>query len=367
MKEEKVRERETTKGTYLRAAIVMIAALFLLTACKQSVLDEGREVLLSSTESVIESQADNYMGVYFLDVGQGDCTLIKNGQYTMLIDAGDNDQTVLVLQYLIHLNVEKLDYLILTHTDADHIGGADAVLTHFPVEYVFMGDYPKDNDTYRDVLEALDRKGLSFSTPPVGSTYALGDADFTIVGPNDRYDTPNNTSLALLLEKGEMTFLFTGDAEKEAESDMIESGIPLLANVYQVGHHGSVTSSTEEFLDAVDPQFAVISCGVDNDYGYPHEETLEKLRERHIAVFRTDEQSSILVSSDGVELHFTSLPGLKQFSSDITYVCNIRSMKFHLPNCENAGQIAEHNRLEVCLTRESVIAMGYEPCGACKP
>lgn len=345
----------------------MIVALFLLSACGKTIPDKGQKALSAAPETVTDSPEDNSMRVYFLDVGQGDCTLIFNGEHTMLIDAGDNAQEVLVLEYLIGLDVERLDYLVLTHTDADHIGGADVVLTHFPVENVFMGDYPRDNNTYRDVLEAIEGRGISFSTPPAGSTYSLGDAEFTIVGPNSRYDTSNNTSLVLLLEKGDNTFLFTGDAEREAERGLVDSGVSLSADVYQVGHHGSVTSSTEELLDTVKPRYAVVSCGMDNDYGYPHEETLEKLAERDITVYRTDEQSSILAACDGKEIRFSSLPGLEQFSSDVTYVCNIRSMKFHLPDCENVGQIYEHNRLDVCLTREAVVAMGYEPCGGCRP
>lgn len=364
---EKARKKRTTGSVYLRAAFGIIAALFFLSACGKKIPDEGQNTLAIALGTVTNSSTDDFMRVYFLDVGQGDCTLIFNGDHTMLIDAGDNDQEVLVLKYLIGLDVERLDYLVLTHTDADHIGGADAILKHFPVDNVFMGDYPKDNDTYQDVLEALKAQGLSFSTPSAGSVYTLGDAEFTIAGPNDRYDTPNNTSLVLLLQKGDTSFLFTGDAEREAERGLVECGVPLSADVYQAGHHGSRTSSTEEFLDAVKPRYAVISCGVDNDYGYPHKETLEKLAERGIIVYRTDEQSSILAVCDGEEIRFSSFPGLEQFSSDVTYVCNIRSMKFHLPDCESVGQISERNRLEVCLTREAVVAMRYEPCGGCKP
>lgn len=249
------------------------------------------------------------MEVHFLDVGQGDSTLIINGEHAMLIDAGDNDHGTAVQYYLQKHGITGLDYLVLTHNDADHIGGGDVIITKFDVETVFMSDYERSNRTYRDVMMALDYKNLEWHTPEVGSVYSLGDASFTILAPVERYEDSNNNSIALLLEKGNTRFLFTGDAEEEAEADMVaycaEAGLDISVDVYQAGHHGSSTSSTQGLLDLITPVYAVISCGRDNPYGYPHKETMESLEERGIQVFRTDEQGSIVAVTDGESIIFS--------------------------------------------------------------
>lgn len=250
-------------------------------------------------EEISESDNLSLLEVHFVDVGQSDCTLIRNGEYAMLIDAGDNSMGTTVQNYLQKQGVEKLDYLVLTHTDADHIGGADVVITKFDISTVFMGDYEKDNATYRDVMDALEYKQLSWSTPKVGERFNLGDACFTIIAPNGAYDAPNNTSIGLIVEMGETRFIFTGDAEEAAETDMVRNGMDLSATVYKVGHHGSSSSTSTAFLDAMSPSYAVISCGKDNSYGYPHKEVMKALQEREIEIFRTDEQGSIVAVCDG--------------------------------------------------------------------
>lgn len=269
---------------------------------------QGREQVLAAGMQDSNASESVPMEVHFLDVGQGDATLVINDSHAMLIDAGDNDKGTEVQQYLQKRGIEHLDYLVLTHTDADHIGGADVVLTKFEVDTVFMGDYAKETATYRDVIQALDNKGLDWSTPEAGSVYELGDASFTIVAPNAGYPDANNTSIGLLLEKGESSFLFTGDAEEEAEEDIVQNGLTLQADVYQVGHHGSRTSTTQELLDAVNPLYAVISCAEGNDYGHPHAQTLNRLRERGILVFRTDEQGSIIATADAGGITWNCAP-----------------------------------------------------------
>lgn len=246
------------------------------------------------------------MEVHFLDVGQGDATLIKCGGQSMLIDAAESGKGTAIQYYLQNQGVEKLDYLILTHPDSDHIGSADVIITKFDIDHVFMSNYEKDNKTYQKVIQALDYKWLKWETPKVGSTFTLGSASCTILGPTGEYDDPNNASIALLIQNGENSFLFTGDAEQKAEEDIMEScgekGLPLQAQVYQVGHHGSSTSTNEDFLDAVKPEYAVISCGKDNSYGHPHEEVLERFAQRGIQVYRTDEQGTIVAVSNGQDI-----------------------------------------------------------------
>lgn len=258
--------------------------------------------LLSSREITSD------MFVHFMDVGQSDATLIQCGNQAMLIDAGDGDKGTAIQNYLQKQGVEKLDYLILTHPDADHIGGAPVMITKFDIDTIFMSDFEKTNQTYVKLIQALDDKALRWSTPEVGSTYTLGGADFTILGPSQEYGDPNNSSISLVIQYGENTFLFSGDAEEEAEADILESGLPLQADVYHVGHHGSNTSSSEPFLDAIAPVYAVVSCGVDNAYGHPHAQTLNRLRERGVQLLRTDEQGSIIAVSNGSTISWNTPP-----------------------------------------------------------
>lgn len=255
-----------------------------------------------------DTTESSVMEVHFIDVGQGDSTLVKCGDKAMLIDAGDNSEGTAIQNYLQKQGVKKLDYLILTHPDVDHIGGAPVIITKFEIDKVFISNFEKDNNTYRKLIQALDEKRLSYFTPKVGDSYTLGSAQFTILAPNGTYQSPNNASIALLLENGSNRFLFSGDAEEEAEADILANGISLSADVYQVGHHGSRTSSSQAFLEAVNPAWAVISCAEGNDYGHPHAQTLNMLRSMGIKVFRTDEQGSIVAASDGKEITWNCAP-----------------------------------------------------------
>ena len=259
-------------------------------------------------EIAVSNPTTSEMEIHFIDVEQGDATLIKVDGHYMLIDAGDNSMGTKVQLYLTKQGVKKLDYLVLTHTDADHIGGADVVVTKFDIDTIFMGDYKKDNKTYNELIEAMKYKSLTYAIPEVGAQYQLGDATFTILGPKEIYDDPNNTSVALKLTHGENTFLFSGDAEAEAEADILATGLDLDVDVYHAGHHGSSTSSTTEFLDAMTPEYAVISCKEGNSYGHPHAETLINFRAKGIQVFRTDEQGSVVAFSDGEKITWNCAP-----------------------------------------------------------
>ena len=248
------------------------------------------------------------MEVHFIDVGQGDATLVKCGDAAMLIDAGEGSKGTLLQNYLQKQGVKKLDYLVITHPDSDHIGGAPVIITKFEIDRVFVSDFEKDNRTYRKLIQALDDKNIQELTPKAGDEYALGDASFRILGPSETYDDPNNASLILLLQNGENRFLFTGDAEEEAELAMLQNGADVKADVYQAGHHGSKSSSSEELLDAVKPKAAVVSCEEGNSYGHPHAQTLNRLRSRGVNLYRTDEQGSVVAVSDGKEITWNCAP-----------------------------------------------------------
>lgn len=248
------------------------------------------------------------MEVHFLDVGQGDCTLVTCDGHAMLIDAGDDTKGTAIQNYLKKQKIKSLDYLILTHPDTDHIGGAPVIITKFEIGKVFVSNFEKDNTTYRKLIQALDDKNLKPTTPAVKSKYKLGTAEFTILAPNETYNTPNDSSIALLLKNGKNSFLFTGDAEATAEMDILANGIDLSADVYKVGHHGSRSSTSKKFFKAVDPDYAVISCGEGNSYGHPHAETLNTLRTNGVSVYRTDEEGAIIATADGKAISFNVPP-----------------------------------------------------------
>ena len=298
------------KKTIRGWVICIIISLGLYEYFEAPDLTPEEEVVVEDTsqneEDIVESPGN--LEVHFLDVGQADCTLIKCDGYTMLIDAGEDDQGTKIQSYLKKQGVEKLDYLVLTHPDSDHIGSADVILTKFETGMVFISDFEKETRIYIDLLQLMKDSQIEYLTPEVGDIYPLGSASFQILAPNDEYVDPNNTSIALLLTHGENSFLFTGDAEKSAEKDMLDNGLNLAADVFHAGHHGSKTSNTEDFMDAVNPQYVVISCGADNSYGLPDAEVLNRFRQNGIKVYRTDEQGTIVVSSDGKQITFNASP-----------------------------------------------------------
>ena len=298
------------KKTIRGWVICIIISLGLYEYFEAPYLAPEEEVVVEDTsqneEDIVESPGN--LEVHFLDVGQADCTLIKCDGYTMLIDAGEDDQGTKIQNYLKKQGVEKLDYLVLTHPDSDHIGSADVILTKFETGMVFISDFEKETRIYIDLFQLMKDSQIEYLTPEVGDIYPLGSASFQILAPNDEYEDPNNTSIALLLTHGENSFLFTGDAEKSAEKDMLDNGLNLAADVFHAGHHGSKTSNTEDFMDAVNPQYVVISCGADNSYGLPDAEVLNRFRQNGIKVYRTDEQGTIVVSSDGRKITFNASP-----------------------------------------------------------
>lgn len=249
---------------------------------------------------------DGILEVHYIDVGQGDCTLIKCGDKSMLIDAGDNDKGTLIQNYLQKQGISRLDYVIATHPDSDHIGSMDVILYKFPCDTVIMTDVKRDTRTYRDVIKVIEDKQYKVTRPQVGDVYKLGDAEFTILAPVSEYKDVNNTSIGIRLTYGNNSFVFTGDGEGQAEKDILTNGMNLDCDVYKVAHHGSKDSTSKEFLNAMSPAYAVISCGADNSYGHPHSRVLKELSYRGIEVFRTDEDGTVIAVSDGSSIQWST-------------------------------------------------------------
>ncbi|MBC8059384.1 MAG: MBL fold metallo-hydrolase [Clostridiaceae bacterium] len=245
--------------------------------------------------------------VHYIDVGQGDSILIQQGSENMLIDTGTNSSAKSLINYLEAQNIKKIDVLVLTHPHEDHIGGADVVIKEFDIGAIYMPKITSTTETFKDVISAISSKGLKIISPKPGDIIKLGDAVSTILGPISSNDKDLNTySIVLKLAFGNNKFLFTGDAEASTEKDMINKGYDLSADILKVGHHGSDTSTSQGFLDKVNPKYAIISVGKENNYGHPHLLTMDKLKIKNIPVYRTDEKGTILVTSDGNNITFNS-------------------------------------------------------------
>ncbi len=346
------------------AAVAAVFLVLLLAGC-------GVEIKVSSP--LTEGKAEGNLKVHFIDVGQGDSTLIEQNGHFMLIDAGERDQGEGVVSYLKKQGVKKLDYVVGTHPHSDHIGGLAEVLRAFDVGRVIMPAKEHTTKTYENLLDEIAGQNLKITLPKVGNTYELGDSSFQIIAPvRDYGDNLNNWSVGIRLTYGENRFVFCGDAEKEAEEDMISNGLDLKADVLKVSHHGSSTSSSGRFVDLVDPDYGIISCGKNNDYGHPHKEIRAMLKERNIKSFRTDELGTIVAVSDGKTVTF---PG--QDPGGVTekegkpeaqeYVINTNTGKFHFPDCKSAASMKKENKKTYAGAREDMIKMGYEPCQICNP
>ena len=257
-----------------------------------------------------QTETTDMINVHYIDVGQGDCTLIVCGGETLLIDAGENGHEQQVINYLNSVGVKKLDYIVATHQHSDHIGGVPEVLENFGTNNIIMPRLTEaqtpTNSTYTEFLKAIQKSDAKVIASKVGAEYVLGEATFEILGPvtNDAEDI-NNMSVVVKVTYGENTFLFTGDAETDEETEVIDTGSNLDCDVLHAGHHGSYTSSSKDFLNAVTPEICVISCGADNDYGHPHDTALKRIKKHTEEIYRTDICGSIVITGDGSTLSVT--------------------------------------------------------------
>ena len=232
-------------------------------------------------------------------MGQALSVLVEcDGQF-MLYDGGNVDDGSLVVSYLQSQGVEQLEYVFCSHAHEDHVGGLAAALAYFPAYHVYSPVTDASTKCFQDFVKYTQQQGLQVEVPAVGTTWQLGGATITQLGPVAQYSDTNDTSIVLRIDYGATSFLLTGDMEADAERDLVNSGANLKVDVLQVGHHGSSTSTSYLFLNAVLPEMGVISCGVNNKYGHPHEETLSILRDAGVDVYRTDLQGTITIGSDG--------------------------------------------------------------------
>lgn len=263
-------------------------------------------VAMITENTNVDPVAVGEMFVDFVDVGQGDCTLIRTSDAVILIDAGEAGTADTVVSYLKEMGIKNIDCCIATHPHSDHIGALYRIFEEFSVDTVLLPDIPDEliptTSTYEKFLDGLENV-KNIIPAGAGDNFDFGSLNLDILGPVKEYDDLNQMSLVSKVSFGNTSVMLTGDAETPAETDMLKKrNVDYSADILKVGHHGSKTSTSEKWLKAVHPQFAVVSCGLDNDYGHPHKNIVNRLEDFGVEYYRTDLEGHILFKSDGNEI-----------------------------------------------------------------
>lgn len=290
------------KITFLSTLLVIV---LLLASC----VDEG-----VNKQSLQATSGDNtgdasFMRVHFINVGQADATLLQIKEnddiITMLIDTGDWNRSD-VVSYLHNENIESIDLIAITHPHADHIGQLDKIIETFDVGEVWMNGETSNAQVFANALTAIEKYNVDYYEPTTGDVFDIGPLTIEILHPSDLSLGVNDNSISMRATYGDINFLFTGDAERAGEEKMIASGANLKADILHLGHHGSNTSSTGHFLEAVNAETAIYSAGANNSYGHPDAEIIERVKARNMNVYGTDTEGTIVIDTNGQTYHVTT-------------------------------------------------------------
>lgn len=298
-------------NTKLRRCLALLClALLLMAGCGASPATAtpapaASPARMSASPPTELPEAGSSFSVHFIDVGQADAALVECDGHYMLVDGGNRGDSDVIYTVLKKAGADKLDIVVASHAHEDHIGGLPGAFNYATAELTLCPVTDYDSGIFETFKEYAEDKGGGLTVPEAGDKYALGSAEVEILGLNAGEDT-NNTSIVLMIRYGETSFLFTGDAEREAEQALLDSGAELKADVLKLGHHGSDTSTSYPFLREVMPEYAVISVGEGNSYEHPEEGTLSRLRDADCKILRTDLNGDIIISSDGEELTVTT-------------------------------------------------------------
>jgi len=339
-------------------------------------------ITITSTAQTPTGPVTTQTTVHYIDVGQGDAIYIElDGNNDILIDAGDNGYGNTVVNYLKSKDVDDIEILIATHPHADHIGGLPAVFNAYDVQTVIDSGVAHTSQTYERYWTAVKAEGAK-NQEAEGQAWNFGSCSFEVLGPTNTYQNLNDNSVVTKLSCPGASFMFTGDAEAEAESAILNNN--LNADILKVGHHGSKTSTSDSFLSSVSPETAVICVGEGNRYEHPADETLRYLQNVGVEIYRTDLNGNIMVTSSGngydVNVNKQGVapqpgpaplpepePEPKQaVSTEGKYVGSSESDKYHYPDCRYAESISTENLIGF-EDADDATAQGYVPCGVCKP
>lgn len=244
--------------------------------------------------------------IYYFDVGQADSILILNNDTAMLIDAGNNADGPLLVDYIKNkLKINKIDIVVGTHPHEDHIGGIDDIINNFDIEDIYLPEVITTTKTFEDMITAIENKDLAISIPEIGEKFKLGEADFEVIYTGTDDKDLNATSIIINMLYGEKTYLFTGDTTEEVEDTILNQNIDI--DVLKVAHHGSRYSSSYEFLKIATPEYAIVSVGEENSYEHPHQEAINRIKKHTNNIYMTKDVGTILLTSDGKEIEIEYL------------------------------------------------------------
>ena len=302
------RKKKNNNNTLLRTIIyiLILAGIWYLSKYTDIFAFENEE----TKEAVV---VEGKLEMHAIDVGQGDSILLLQNNKVMLVDSGPRASGKKVVEYLQNLGIKKIDILVGTHPHEDHIGGMAEVINNFDIGVLYTPNYDDTNITttyYMKFLDAVHTKNVKWQYKKAKDKFKLGDASVLVLAPqNNYYEEVNNYSLVLKVTFGEVDIMLTGDAEELIENEIMENNKNIECEILKLGHHGSSTSSTEKFLKAVNPNYAIISAGVANDYHHPHPSIVNRLKKLKIVLYRTDEQGDIVMTTDGENIEFNKKKG----------------------------------------------------------
>ncbi|NFI54976.1 MBL fold metallo-hydrolase [Clostridium botulinum] len=283
----------------LISMLLALSVVLFTLGCSQPTKASTNNITTTTQSNLVD------MKIHYIDVGQGDSELIQIGDKNVLIDAGCNDNKA--LNYLKSMGINKLDYVIATHPHEDHIGGMTTIINNFNIGEFYAPKVAHTTRTFENMVKALQSKGLKITVPKVGDTLTIGNGAIQFLAPNsDMYENLNNYSIVMRLKYGNKAFIFTGDAESLSEGEILAKQLDIQSDVLKLGHHGSYSSTSNEFLNKVNPKYAIASCGKNNDYGHPHKQTTDKLNKKGIEIFRTDTNGTIISTCDGNNISFNT-------------------------------------------------------------